>query len=72
MRPFTRSDSKRYYLRATKEVMQTWLSELFPWGSEAKPTPAARGDLGVLFDFQHSKKSLTYRNGYIHGFASLP
>jgi hypothetical protein len=38
-------------------------------GNKAKPLPAAKADLGPLFDFQHGKKSSMYRSGYICGFS---
>jgi hypothetical protein len=37
--------------------------------SEAKPLPAAKADLGPLFDVQHEKKSSMHRSGYICGFS---
>jgi hypothetical protein len=37
-------------------------------GGEAKPLPAAKADLGLLFDFQHGKKSSMYHSGYVSGF----
>jgi hypothetical protein len=39
------------------------------FGSEAKPLPAAKADLGLLFDFQHGEESSMYRSGYICGFS---
>jgi hypothetical protein len=40
-----------------------------PLGSEAKPLPAAKADLGLLFDFQHVEKSSMYLSGYTSGFS---
>jgi hypothetical protein len=40
-----------------------------PSGSEAKPLPAAKADLGLLFAFQHVEKSSMYLSGYTSGFS---
>jgi hypothetical protein len=43
--------------------------DLIAQGSEAKPLPATKADLGLLFNFHDGKKSSMYRSGYICGFS---
>jgi hypothetical protein len=40
------------------------------WGSKAKPLPAAKADLGLLFNFRDMEKSSVYRRGYTCGFST--
>ncbi len=46
----------------------SWRLGGVPKGSEAKPLPAAKADLGSLLNFQHAKKSSVYLSGYTCGF----
>jgi hypothetical protein len=48
----------------------TQQSRELPQGSEAKPLPATKANLGLLSDFPDVEKSSVYRSGYTCGFST--